>query len=173
MRIRTLGMGGLLSTIVCMGCLAGISPLFQEDTPLSANDAERALEMAFAQHQIPVLERSPDGRVRSGPFNPEEAWGGLAMDRITCGADQLADRRSYRLPEEFEVMARIRTRHQAGTRVDLDGHGQTHTNGEKTPCTLTRSFASSILAAIPGNYRGRGGERSGKHMFFHLFSPRL
>jgi hypothetical protein len=131
------------------------SPVFQQDTPLSANDAERAMERAFAQYQIPVLESLPNGMVRSGSFSPEEAWGGLAMDRIRCGADESGDPRSYRLPETFEVIARIRTRHQAGTRMDLDGHGKTLSDdGKSLPCTLTGSFAHAVLAAIPGSYRG-------------------
>ncbi len=139
------------------GCLGGLSRVYQEDTPLSPNDAERALERAFAEYQIPVVERNPNGRVRSGPFDPRQVWGGLAVERITCGADESADGRLRPTPEEFEIVATIRTRHQAGTRVDLDGYGNIRSEeGNKIPCRLTGAFANSILSAIPGSFRGWG-----------------
>ena len=149
---------GVFSALLVGGCLGSLSQVYQEDTPLNPNDAERSMESAFASFQIPVLERSPDGRVRSGTFDPERVWGSLALDRVSCGADESVDGRLHEVPDEFEIVATIRTRHQAGTRVDLDGFGHILSEeGKKIPCKLRENFAHSILAAMPGSLEGWGG----------------
>ena len=151
---------GVLPALLVGGCIGGFSQVYQEDTPLSPNDAERFLESAFATFQIPVLERSPNGRVRSGTFDPQQVWGSLALDRVFCGANDSVDGRLHPGPDEFEIVATIRTRHQAGTRVDLDGFGYILSDeGKKIHCHLKETFANSILAAMPTSFRGWGSRQ--------------
>jgi hypothetical protein len=153
---------GVFSALLVGGCLGGFSQVYQEDTPLSPNDAERSLKSAFATFQIPVLERSPNGRVRSGTFDPQQVWGSLALDRVICGADESVDGKLHPVPDEFEIVATIRTRHQAGTRVDLDGFGHILSEeGKKISCRLRETFANSILAAMPTSFRGWGSRQKG------------
>jgi hypothetical protein len=155
-RLCWLGVTAVL-LLVHSTCVGGFSPVFQRDTPISPNEAERALEQAFALFLIPVVERHPNGRVRSGPFDPEHVWGVLTWDRISCGADDSVDGRLRPTPKGFEIVVTIRNRRQAGTRVDLDGFGQILSDkGEKIPCRLRGDFAKSILAVLPAEFRGWG-----------------
>lgn len=145
----------VVALMTCLsGCITAIGPLHQIDTEVRPNDAERDLMSAFLGYGIPLVERNLDGRVRSGQFLPLQVWGDLAKERVICGASEETDPQMREEPDVIEIVATIRTRTQAGTRVDLDSSGWSESReGKRTRCRLTKRFSEEILAQVGSGRR--------------------
>jgi len=123
-------------------------------TSLSPNEAERRVELSYQHYQIPVVERSPDGRVRSGRFDPDAVWGVMADDRIVCGMTEETDDRGRIKPTELEVLVTVHTRTAAGTQLSIESYGRGRTvDEEEVRCRLTREFSMEILASGQASWR--------------------
>lgn len=137
-------------------CLGSLSHLAEQRTPLPPTEAEKIVEKAFLSLNIPVVERITDGRIRSGRFNPEEAWGGLLWDRITCGVDSNAPRTTSPTAVELEVISTIRLDRQTGARVFVESYGHgISSSGEKLQCRISPETVAAILGSLP-RHRGSG-----------------
>ena len=138
-------------TFSIVSCISALGPLQEVRTLLEPTEAERLLENLFAGFLIPVLERIPNGRVRSGAFDPSRTWGRLTQERIRCGAGENVDPLTQPDPVELTIQVTIRRRSTASeTRIQLESFGfALDSDGEKVNCRLSNSFASSLLSAVP------------------------
>lgn len=136
--------------LVTSSCISVVGPLRQKETSLLPAEAERQIQLIFAEFSIPVAERRLDSRVRSGKFNPMKVWGVMALERVQCGADPNADPKTAAEPYELEVVMTIRDSARGSTRVSLESYGRGRSpGGEEKRCSLTTSFQNLVLSAVP------------------------
>jgi hypothetical protein len=145
---------GIFVAVALAGCVGSFSTLYQLGTDLSPNEAERRIELAFQSHQIPLLEKNPDGRVRSGRFDPDEVWGGTAEEKMVCGEPEENEERGRIEPTELEVLVTIHARGTAGTQLSIESYGKgRRANGEEVPCRLEPELSVAILASARASRR--------------------
>jgi hypothetical protein len=148
----------LLSTL-SSGCFLQLQPPARISTSLSPYAAEERMESAFRQYFIPISETRRNSRVSSGKFDPNLVFGSMILDRVTCGANPMADPATQPVPTELEVVALIRGGSQ-GTQVELESFGKgVAKDGEAVKCRLSGSFALSLLESV-GTWSGRTGGAS-------------
>lgn len=142
------------SDLLLLAFLAGcgsVSLVQRARSELSPNETERKVEVAFQYFGIPVAERTLDGRVRSGRFDPREVFAGQLRERVSCGATSDVGSLTAVRPFELEVLATIRSNAVNGTRIELESYGRgKDPNGKEVPCRLSSSAVAEILDAASG-----------------------
>lgn len=140
----------VLLTSAGWGC-GSASLIHQAHAALPPNEVERRVEEAFTLHAIPVAERTPDGRVRSGTFDPVQTWGAQAAAKTSCGVSALAGSGSRAVAFRLEVLATVRSNRRAGSRVAVESYGRGRTpEGTEVPCALSESVVEAILRSVSG-----------------------
>lgn len=140
----------VLLVTLSAGC-GSVSPSYKARSGLPPNDAERRVEQAFVAFGVPVVERTLDGRVRSGRFDPREVFAGQVAERVSCGAISDVGRLSSVHPFELEVLATIRSNAVNGTRIELESYGRGRdSRGKDVQCRLSSSAAAALLDAASG-----------------------
>ena len=137
----TLGVCGLGA------CAGAFSQVGQVVTSLPAREAEKRLEEVFEAYQIPVKERSPDGRVSSGRFDPKAFWGHAVESRVLCrGAAS-----DHRVTVDYlEVLGTIRQAPSRPVFVEIESYGSGRDpDGKVYPCRLDQVIVEQMLKEIP------------------------
>jgi len=133
-----------------VGC-GSLSLVHEAPSGLPPNETERKVEVAFQYFGIPVAEKTLDGRVRSGRFDPREVFAGQLHERVSCGATTEVGSLTAVRPFELEVLATIRSNRANGARVEVESYGKgLGPDGKEIPCQLSRSAVEAILDSASG-----------------------
>ena len=137
--------------LLFLGGCGSLSLLHEARSGLPPNDTERRVEQTFQSFGIPIAEKTLDGRVRSGRFDPREVFAGQLHERVSCGAATDEGVLTEVRPFELEVLATIRSNRVNGTRVEIESYGKGWgPDGKEIPCQLSRSAVEAILDAASG-----------------------
>ncbi len=136
-------------TLLALGACAGLG---QSRGGIGADryTLEERGAIVFAQYQIPVAERRPDGRVRSGTFLVEEVWDRfMVADRVYCDGDAEGNTLAFNSRIRMSVLLRA-----SDGRIVLSSEGRTvevPEGGKAVRCRLSEPFVDELLTAIAGH----------------------